>query len=161
MAFNDHAEHLRILSSVLEGIERLRRRMQELQPELSTSVSEATNVARQELCISLVRRLDNVPYATREKQFVHGARDCGGRACRRRPFRFPCNSLRRSAGEAGRAVLRGSRIRLPPRAPARAAADQCGTAARTDPRDTGTAPGSAAPLARPTESASRCRTLCT
>jgi hypothetical protein len=66
------------------------------------------------------------------------------------------------AAGAGRAVLRGSRIRLPPeRAPARAAADQCGTAARTDPRHTGTAPGSAAPLVRPTESASRCRTLCT
>jgi hypothetical protein len=31
--------------------------MQELQPELSTSMSEATNVARQELCDSLVRRL--------------------------------------------------------------------------------------------------------
>jgi hypothetical protein len=57
MAFNDHSEHVRILSSVLEGIEGLRRRMQELQPELSTSVSEATNFARQELCISLVRRL--------------------------------------------------------------------------------------------------------
>jgi hypothetical protein len=57
MAVNDHAEHVRILSSVLEGIEGLRRRMQELQPELSTSVSEATNVARQELFTSLVRRL--------------------------------------------------------------------------------------------------------
>ena len=57
MAVNDHAEHVRILSSVLEGIEGLRRRMQELQPELSTSVSEAINVARQELCTSLVRRL--------------------------------------------------------------------------------------------------------
>jgi hypothetical protein len=57
MAVNDHAEHVRILSSVLEGIEGLRRRIQELQPELSTSVSEATNVARQELCTSLVRRL--------------------------------------------------------------------------------------------------------
>jgi hypothetical protein len=57
MAVNDHAEHVRRLFSVLEGIEGLRRRMQELQPELSTSVSEATNVARQELCTSLVRRL--------------------------------------------------------------------------------------------------------
>jgi hypothetical protein len=66
------------------------------------------------------------------------------------------------AAGAGRAVLRGSGIRLPPeRAPARAAADQCGTPARKDPRHTGTAPGSAAPLARPTESASRCRTHCT
>jgi hypothetical protein len=57
MAFNDNAEHLRILSSVRKGIEGLRRRMRELQPELSTSVSEAVNVARQELCTSLVGRL--------------------------------------------------------------------------------------------------------
>jgi hypothetical protein len=53
----DDAEHVRILSSVRKGIEGLRRRMQELQPELSTSESEAVNVARQELCGSLVRRL--------------------------------------------------------------------------------------------------------
>jgi hypothetical protein len=33
MAVNDHAEHVRILSSVLEGIEGLRRRIQELQPD--------------------------------------------------------------------------------------------------------------------------------
>ena len=57
MAFNENAEHVRILSSVREGIEGLRRRMQKLQPELSTSVSGAVNVARQELCTSLVRRL--------------------------------------------------------------------------------------------------------
>ena len=57
MAFNDSAEHVRILSSVREGIEGLRRRMQELQPELSTSASEAVNIARRELCGSLVRRL--------------------------------------------------------------------------------------------------------
>jgi hypothetical protein len=57
MAFNDNAEHVRILSSVRKGIEGLRRRMQELQPELSTSLSDAINVARQELCTSLVRRL--------------------------------------------------------------------------------------------------------
>jgi hypothetical protein len=57
MAFNDNAEHVRILTSVRKGVEGLRRRMQELQPELSTSVNEATNVARQELCGSLVRRL--------------------------------------------------------------------------------------------------------
>jgi hypothetical protein len=48
MACNDHAEHVKILSSVRKGIEGLRRRMQELQPELSISTSEATNVARQE-----------------------------------------------------------------------------------------------------------------
>src|SRR5262245_13905104 len=57
MAFNDNAEHVRILSSVRAGIEELRCRMQELQPELSTSTSEAVNVARQEICASLVRRL--------------------------------------------------------------------------------------------------------
>jgi hypothetical protein len=57
MAFNDNAEHVRILSSVRKGIEGLRRRMQELQPELSTSVSEAANVARQELCTSLARKI--------------------------------------------------------------------------------------------------------
>jgi hypothetical protein len=57
MAFNDNAEHVRILSSVRKGIDGLRRRMQELQPELSTNGSEAANAARQELCASLVRRL--------------------------------------------------------------------------------------------------------
>ena len=31
--------------------------MQELQPELSTSASEAVNVARQELCTSLIQRM--------------------------------------------------------------------------------------------------------
>jgi hypothetical protein len=60
MAFNDNAEHVRILSSVRKGIEGLRRRMQALQPELSTSVSEAANFARQELCTSLVRRLARI-----------------------------------------------------------------------------------------------------
>jgi hypothetical protein len=41
MAFNDNAEHVRILTSVRKGSDGLRRRMQELQPELSTSASEA------------------------------------------------------------------------------------------------------------------------
>ena len=40
MAFNDNAEHVRILSSVRKGIDGLRRRMQELQPQLSTSASD-------------------------------------------------------------------------------------------------------------------------
>jgi len=57
MAFNDNAEHVRILSPVHEGIEGLRRRLEELKPDLSTSASEAANFARQELCDSLVRRL--------------------------------------------------------------------------------------------------------
>jgi hypothetical protein len=57
MAFNDNAEHVRILSSVRKGIDGLRRRMQELQPDLATSASGAVNVARQELCTSLIRRL--------------------------------------------------------------------------------------------------------
>jgi hypothetical protein len=57
MAFNDNAEHVRILSSVRKGIDGLHRRMQELQSDLSTGASEAINVARQELCTSLIRRL--------------------------------------------------------------------------------------------------------
>jgi hypothetical protein len=57
MAFNDNADNVRILSSIRDGIEGLRRRVQELQPELSTSTSEAVNIARQEICASLVRRL--------------------------------------------------------------------------------------------------------
>jgi hypothetical protein len=57
MAFNDNAEHVRILSSVRKGIDGLHRRMQELQADLLTSASEAVNVARQELCASLIRRL--------------------------------------------------------------------------------------------------------
>jgi len=57
MAINENAENVRILSSVGKGIEGLRRRLQDLQPELSTSASEAANFARQELCISLIGRL--------------------------------------------------------------------------------------------------------
>jgi hypothetical protein len=57
MAFNDNSENVRILFSVRKGIEGLRRRLQALQPELSTSSSEVVNAARQELCASLVRRL--------------------------------------------------------------------------------------------------------
>jgi hypothetical protein len=68
MAFNDNAEHVRILSSVRKGIDGLRRRMQELQPELSTSASEAVNVARQELCTSLIRRMMIAEKEARELQ---------------------------------------------------------------------------------------------
>jgi hypothetical protein len=68
MAFNDNAEHVRILSSVGKGIDGLRRRMQELQPELSSSVNEAVNVARQELCTSLIQRL---MIAEKEVQELH------------------------------------------------------------------------------------------
>jgi hypothetical protein len=57
MTFNDDSEHVRILFSVRKRIEGVRRRMQALQPELSTSSSEVVNAARQELCASLVRRL--------------------------------------------------------------------------------------------------------
>jgi hypothetical protein len=57
MAFNDNSENVRILFSVRKGIEGLRRGLQALQPELSTSSSEVVNAARQELCASLVRRL--------------------------------------------------------------------------------------------------------
>ena len=52
------AEHVRVLSQVHKGIEGLRRRVQELQPELSTSESEVINTARQELSGSLIRRLE-------------------------------------------------------------------------------------------------------
>src|SRR4051812_24237052 len=43
----DTVEHMRVLSQVHKGIEGLRRRLQELQPELSTSESEVINTARQ------------------------------------------------------------------------------------------------------------------
>jgi hypothetical protein len=69
MAFNDNAEHVRILSSVRKGIDGLRRRMQDLQPDLATSASEAVNVARQELCTSLIRRL---MIAEKEAQELQG-----------------------------------------------------------------------------------------
>jgi hypothetical protein len=49
--------HVGILSSVQKGIDGLRRRMQELRPDLATGASEAVNVARQELCASSIRRL--------------------------------------------------------------------------------------------------------
>jgi hypothetical protein len=68
MAFNDNAEHVRILTSVHKEIEGLRRRMQELQPDLSTSTNEVVNVARQELCASLVRRLVIAEQEVRELQ---------------------------------------------------------------------------------------------
>jgi hypothetical protein len=68
MAFNDNAEHVRILSSVRKGIDGVRRRMQELQPELSTSASEAVNVARQELCTSLIQRMMIAEKEARELQ---------------------------------------------------------------------------------------------
>jgi hypothetical protein len=42
--------------------------VQELQPELSTSTSEAVNIARQELCGSLVRRLAMAEEEVRELQ---------------------------------------------------------------------------------------------
>jgi hypothetical protein len=56
----DHktAEQLRVLSQIQKGVEGLRRRLRDLQPELSSSESEVVNIARQELCGSLVRRLE-------------------------------------------------------------------------------------------------------
>ena len=68
MAFNDNAEHVRILSSVRKGIEGLCRKMQELQPELSTNSSEVINTARQNLSGSLVRRLEVAEKEVRELQ---------------------------------------------------------------------------------------------
>jgi hypothetical protein len=57
MASDDNTENVRVLTAVSKGIEGLRRRLQELQPDLSTSTSDVVNAARQELCSALVRRL--------------------------------------------------------------------------------------------------------
>jgi hypothetical protein len=62
------AEHVRILSQIKKGIEGLRRRLRELQPELSTSESGVINIARQELCGSLVRRLEIAEKEVQELQ---------------------------------------------------------------------------------------------
>jgi hypothetical protein len=43
--------------SIRKDAENIRRRLQELDPELATSSSEAVNIARQDLCKALVRRL--------------------------------------------------------------------------------------------------------
>jgi hypothetical protein len=58
MAIDDNAESIRVLAQISKGIEGLRRRLQEVQPELSTSTSEVVNTARQALCTALVRRLE-------------------------------------------------------------------------------------------------------
>jgi hypothetical protein len=58
MTVDDNAESIRVLAQLSKGIEGLRRRLQEVQPELSTSTSEVVNTARQALCTALVRRLE-------------------------------------------------------------------------------------------------------
>ena len=58
MIVDDNAESIRVLAQISKGIEGLRRRLQELQPDLSTSTSEVVNTARQALCTALVRRLE-------------------------------------------------------------------------------------------------------
>jgi len=58
MASDLNTENVRVLTAVSKGIEGLRRRLQELQPDLSTSTSDVMNTARQELCSALVRRLE-------------------------------------------------------------------------------------------------------
>ena len=58
MVADDNVEKIRVLTSVGKGIEGLRRRLQELQPALSTSASDVLNAARQQLCDALVRRLE-------------------------------------------------------------------------------------------------------
>jgi hypothetical protein len=58
MAIDDNAESIRVLAQISKGIEGLRRRLQELQPDLSTSTSDVVNTARQALCTALVRRLE-------------------------------------------------------------------------------------------------------
>ena len=52
------SEHVRVLAQIRKGVEGLRRRLRDLQPELSTSESEVVNTARQALCGALVRRLE-------------------------------------------------------------------------------------------------------
>ena len=58
MTVDDNAESIRVLAQISKGIEGLRRRLQEVQPDLSTSTSEVVNTARQALCTALVRRLE-------------------------------------------------------------------------------------------------------
>jgi len=58
MAIDDNAESIRVLAQISKGIEGLRRRLQELQPDLSTSTGDVVNTARQALCTALVRRLE-------------------------------------------------------------------------------------------------------
>ena len=58
MTIDDNAESIRVLAQISKGIEGLRRRLQELQPDLSTSISDVVNTARQALCTALVRRLE-------------------------------------------------------------------------------------------------------
>jgi hypothetical protein len=58
MIVDDNAESIRVLAQISKGIEGLRRRLQEVQPDLSTSTSEVVNTARQALCTALVRRLE-------------------------------------------------------------------------------------------------------
>ena len=58
MTVDDNAESIRVLAQISKGIEGLRRSLQELQPDLSTSISDVVNTARQALCTALVRRLE-------------------------------------------------------------------------------------------------------
>jgi hypothetical protein len=58
MTVDENAESIRILAQISKGIEGLRRRLQEVQPDLSTSTSDVVNTARQALCTALVRRLE-------------------------------------------------------------------------------------------------------
>jgi hypothetical protein len=58
MTVDDNAESIRVLAQISKGIEGLRRRLQDVQPDLSTSTSDVVNTARQALCTALVRRLE-------------------------------------------------------------------------------------------------------
>ena len=51
-------EQVESLFSARQGIYEIRRRLNELKPRLATNVSEAINIARQELCSALGRRLE-------------------------------------------------------------------------------------------------------
>jgi hypothetical protein len=55
-----------MLFSARQGIYEIRRRLNELKPRLATNASEAINIARQELCGALVRRLEIAENEMRE-----------------------------------------------------------------------------------------------
>ena len=59
-------EQLEILFSAREGIYEIRRQLNALKPRLATNASEAINIARQELCSALVRRLEIAENEIRE-----------------------------------------------------------------------------------------------
>jgi hypothetical protein len=59
-------EHVEILFSARQGIYEIRRGLNALKPRLAKNASEAVNIARQELCGALVRRLEIAENEMRE-----------------------------------------------------------------------------------------------